>query len=95
MNRDSRNHGSAFSFVFAANDASEHFRLVVVESWIVRERDPKGHPDAVMLLTGEQEAATRGVTRFAFFRFLAERRNPTKPYREAKTHTRVSSVGHG
>ena len=79
---------------FGAEDASQDFRLPVGLRGIVGKRDPEGHADAVVLVAREKEASAGSVARFALLDFLAERRGPTKPDRQAKVNPAIETSRH-
>lgn len=92
---DGHRAATAAFIVFAAKDAREDFGLAVRLRGIVGKRDPQGHADAVMLVTGKEQAAAGGVACFALLDLLAERRGPTKPDGQAKVNPAIEASRHG
>ena len=92
---DGHRAATAAFIVFAAKDAREDFGLAVRLRGIVGKRDPEGHADAVMLVTGKEQAAAGGVACFALLDLLAERRGPTKPDGQAKVNPAIEASRHG
>lgn len=89
-------HGRALLVVtlFAAQNASENFRLSVRLSRIIRKSDPQRHADAVMFMAGEQKSAAASIAGLALFDFLTEGRSPAKPHGETETHPAIQTSRH-
>ena len=95
MNGDFHDLLAAFAMILTAQHAREQLGLRIGNGRIEGECNPERQANRMLFVTGQKQAAARGVARLALLGLLTKRRDPAEPYRKAETHPGVLAALHG